>query len=804
MRYERKFIFCSIYFIFLLLFVNLAAIVSDNDGSAFVTKSEFEGLKNDFSEQIKKYNSSLDNKIDGAIASYLAGLEIKKVSSINSLLYSANKAKPVSFVREWEGPTTKLTNNYKHASLMVYVGRGAAKTASDLDFTGFGQVQVKGFDNPEGRYGLKMKEENSEEGPSVVAKYYSNNGKPYINSDGLYKVIPWASFSGATVTFSTSWEINCYTGSEVTFSSNGGNDINFALKTFGASTDYQAHVVLDGGGTVGNADIPMVYACGTEDTNVGAGTSDYGRQYLDLLAGNKIDESLNIIAVENDDWQKTYMSPMTICNDFTYQGNANGAQYVNATTKNTFARGTGHAGFNISGELQYPVYNKNHESKLATSFYQEQYCDTSRKDVKYYTGIPLFELGEENLDVNVTLNFKSNLAATGGKFSIRDDAFDNAQLQDSNVKITKSFSDDTDFTDFDIDPSSGVITKSFCVKGNKNKTYWLKVSPSADNIITVTSPEIFQSTAGEGSSGGGGSSTLLYKFGVISDTHVDYNETAQNNCKYLLNTMKTDNSVNFVVSCGDQTENGSDDGWNVWKQVVNDSDIDIEDVYECVGNHEVYGGVDAGTQRFKNHARSGTLTNAYYSFDKFGDRFIIAAQEGLGTNYSTDCFSTTQLNWIREQISTYTGSGKIILIFHQGFDGWGSGDIPTAPVYTGNLKTNPASSYPGNVAFKQILINNPKMITFHGHTHVSLKEINKGVGFVGYSPPGASTGGCHNFHCPGSRNMKEYNSTGTTLSNLFGDGYCEGWIVERYNDKTVLTAINGKSGETVYGPITIY
>lgn len=48
-----------------------AAIVSDNDGSAFVTKAEFEALKSSFNKQINNYNKSLDNKIDGAIASYL-------------------------------------------------------------------------------------------------------------------------------------------------------------------------------------------------------------------------------------------------------------------------------------------------------------------------------------------------------------------------------------------------------------------------------------------------------------------------------------------------------------------------------------------------------------------------------------------------------------------------------------------------------------------------------------------------------------------------------------------------------------
>ena len=68
--------------LFLVLFLcieNFAAIVSDNDGSAFVTKAEFEAMKKDFADQVDNYNDSIDAKIDGAIAAYLAG--IKTVTS---------------------------------------------------------------------------------------------------------------------------------------------------------------------------------------------------------------------------------------------------------------------------------------------------------------------------------------------------------------------------------------------------------------------------------------------------------------------------------------------------------------------------------------------------------------------------------------------------------------------------------------------------------------------------------------------------------------------------------------------------
>lgn len=45
-------------------------------------KAEFDSLKNDFQTQIDQYNSNIDSKIDGAIASYLAGITVGKQSTL--------------------------------------------------------------------------------------------------------------------------------------------------------------------------------------------------------------------------------------------------------------------------------------------------------------------------------------------------------------------------------------------------------------------------------------------------------------------------------------------------------------------------------------------------------------------------------------------------------------------------------------------------------------------------------------------------------------------------------------------------
>ena len=58
--------------------------MSDNDGSAFITKAEFDSLKNNFQSQLDAYNTSIDSKIDSAIASYLAGVDVGKSRTIPS------------------------------------------------------------------------------------------------------------------------------------------------------------------------------------------------------------------------------------------------------------------------------------------------------------------------------------------------------------------------------------------------------------------------------------------------------------------------------------------------------------------------------------------------------------------------------------------------------------------------------------------------------------------------------------------------------------------------------------------------
>ena len=101
---------------------SFAAAVSDNDGSAFITKAEFDSLKNDFQAQINLYNTSIDSKIDEAIASYLKGLKISKKNILYDYVAKAyeNDVKNVTF-SNWNATPSCAGRNEHDLESFVFV-----------------------------------------------------------------------------------------------------------------------------------------------------------------------------------------------------------------------------------------------------------------------------------------------------------------------------------------------------------------------------------------------------------------------------------------------------------------------------------------------------------------------------------------------------------------------------------------------------------------------------------------------------------------------------------------------------------
>ena len=107
--------------ILLLCAENFAAIVNDNDGAAFITKAEFESMKKDFDKQIEQYNNSIDNKIDGAIAAYLAGFRVftwepLKLDPKSQYIFPLKMCGPNN---EWNNPSYRASTEKNYFDVEV-------------------------------------------------------------------------------------------------------------------------------------------------------------------------------------------------------------------------------------------------------------------------------------------------------------------------------------------------------------------------------------------------------------------------------------------------------------------------------------------------------------------------------------------------------------------------------------------------------------------------------------------------------------------------------------------------------------
>ena len=124
-------------FAFLLSINSFAAVVSDNDGSAFITKAEFDSLKNNFQAQLDSYNSNIDSKIDSAIASYLAGIKTSKTESFDPfVLVNSTSPKIVGRAHTYGNITQQFYNEISAVMTNFGCSGGAITTNNPMTIAG--------------------------------------------------------------------------------------------------------------------------------------------------------------------------------------------------------------------------------------------------------------------------------------------------------------------------------------------------------------------------------------------------------------------------------------------------------------------------------------------------------------------------------------------------------------------------------------------------------------------------------------------------------------------------------------------
>ena len=138
-----------LFLVVLMSIESFAAVVSDNDGAAFITKAEFDSMKNTFQQEIDRFNSQIDDKIDNAINEYLSGVKNVKVSYLESMLNKVNaladdfyldaggnkiKYGYRTMARRYAAPTTQKPVGARTA---IFISRGDIASANTSGYARF-------------------------------------------------------------------------------------------------------------------------------------------------------------------------------------------------------------------------------------------------------------------------------------------------------------------------------------------------------------------------------------------------------------------------------------------------------------------------------------------------------------------------------------------------------------------------------------------------------------------------------------------------------------------------------------------
>lgn len=441
----KRIILCST-FIVIVSYRILASVVSDSDGSAFVTKAEFETLKNDFDEQINKYNASIDNKIDGAIASYLDGIDI------NNKYKLENKYKLINptWMKNKRFNKSKKGNKYvKYMSITFatmnktngnLVNSGRVMFLSEWTCSSWGVVTPLTVNNSDQEYLYK-----------VNKKTIGNLGQQYV-LDSLIEPTYTVSVTGGSAgnRGAVGTEYGRYILGETCQFTKGGDT------KFGSYyKDYQIYAYVSG----------AQVATGTkESVAVSWSYSDKVSTDATLLclAGGKLNSDTMYLL----DQAKASELGEQIAIASSNMGLSRQARDVSGWSIEKRTDGT-QSTYPLS--LNAAVYRHNYNTIASTDLMHEGITQVmSDKVYYYYNGCPLFTTASEDGTVKFKLKF-TNTAGAQTKWALKASEFSNED-NPQNCDNIENCSETSFLTN-----SGSTIEVSFDVK--KDTTYWIKAEP---------------------------------------------------------------------------------------------------------------------------------------------------------------------------------------------------------------------------------------------------------------------------------------------------------------------------------------
>ena len=471
---------------------NFAAIVSDNDGSAFITKSEFEAMKRDFAEQVTNYNDSIDAKIDGAIASYLAGVRLENTSLINSILYKCNEAHSVSFASNWAAPGTVVGDQCEIAVLFWGIftqtstnSSWPAETKYRQTFTGF-MLSTK--DNAS----TFKKSTIGTRGTYVCRPGYNDQyDKYYMDNLSFWKITPYA--------YALAFRWHSRLLGLINWNDRASIGHNYISDTsvweLPAGSDFGVNTTTGRIKFTGFQTAPSdqffngTYVTGTTDQKLKTNEISNGDNAY-ILAGNQVTGAVDI--VKSDEWN---IVSDNYCNTFS-TNTGSGFKLINAGV----ATATGNV--NVQTEMtnwptnlpEVRVYNKKNSQINASDMILNTWTNATGNLIYYWTGIPIFTAisnGVIEIPFNFVVDVKTAGLTNGATYSIKNESFgNNATLDASNVELYEDLDLTKKITNQEFDGNS--YSKKVYFRAKSGETYWIKIMPKSTNnvIVNTTSDKL--------------------------------------------------------------------------------------------------------------------------------------------------------------------------------------------------------------------------------------------------------------------------------------------------------------------------
>lgn len=306
------------------------------------------------------------------------------------------------------------------------------------------------------------------------------------------------------------------------------------------------------------------------------------------------------------------------------------------------------------------------------------------------------------------------------------------------------------------------------------------------------------------------SPVLLYSFGAVSDTHIQYGGTEADGDYNGVNDFERalaylDDKVDFICVCGDLVAWASTDYMNQYKNKFANSTLTSKPIYECAGNHETYpaigvsGEIDKSlweeTTGWANHKANGCVGDSLYYYFTNGDDIFIMLSLVSASPYAV--FADGALDWLKNVLET--NRNKRCFIFQHVHDET-DGTADPSHCYSNMLNGEHGSQ------FLKLIKHYKNAVWFHGHTHISvangLDENGYKTGNADYTPISTDLG-YKSVHIPSLQGVRYYNPSTNSLVNSYkyygsdgktyetqGGQHAEGYIVDVYNNKIVVRGID--------------